>query len=105
MLIWFRPMISTVPSMWEIILNAGNILPDLPVLPELLSSCRIWRDSGQTEDIFIQAAQQLEGTPVTLFKMGGTGCTDDHKFLEENLKEGMCLGFDAVLSAQRKPGN
>lgn len=32
-------------------LNAGNILPDLPVLPELLSSCRIWRDSGQTEDI------------------------------------------------------
>lgn len=41
----------TVPSMWEIILNAGNILPDLPVLPELLSSCRIWRDSGQTEDI------------------------------------------------------
>ena len=35
----------------EIILNAGNILPDLPVLPELLSSCRIWRDSGQTEDI------------------------------------------------------
>ena len=35
MLIWFRPMIFMVLSMLEIILNAENTSPDLPVLPEL----------------------------------------------------------------------
>lgn len=50
----------------------------------------LWTDGRY----FIQAAQQLEGTPVTLFKMGEPDVPTIHKFLEENLKEGMCLGFD-----------
>ena len=50
----------------------------------------LWTDGRY----FIQAAQQLEGTPVTLFKMGEPDVPTIHKFLEKNLKEGMCLGFD-----------
>ncbi len=50
----------------------------------------LWTDGRY----FIQAAQQLEGTPVTLFKMGEPDVPIIHKFLEETLKEGMCLGFD-----------
>ncbi len=50
----------------------------------------LWTDGRY----FIQAAEQLEGTPVTLFKMGEPDVPTIHKFLEENLKEGMCLGFD-----------
>ncbi len=50
----------------------------------------LWTDGRY----FIQAAQQLEGTPVTLFKMGEPDVPTIHKFLEKNLKKGMCLGFD-----------
>ena len=50
----------------------------------------LWTDGRY----FIQAAQQLDGTPVTLFKMGEPDVPTTHRFLEENLKEGMCLGFD-----------
>ena len=50
----------------------------------------LWTDGRY----FIQAAQQLEGTPVTLFKIGEPDVPTIHKFLEENLKKGMCLGFD-----------
>lgn len=50
----------------------------------------LWTDGRY----FIQAAAQLEGTPVTLFKMGEPDVPTICKFLEEHLKEGMCLGFD-----------
>ncbi len=50
----------------------------------------LWTDGRY----FIQAAQQLSGTPVTLFKMGEPDVPTIHEFLEKNIKEGMCLGFD-----------
>lgn len=50
----------------------------------------LWTDGRY----FIQAAAQLAGTPVTLFKMGEPDVPTIYKFLEEHLKEGMCLGFD-----------
>ena len=57
----------------------------------------LWTDGRY----FIQAAQQLEGTPVTLFKIGEPDVPTIHKFLEENLKKGMCLGFDGrTVSAE-----
>ena len=50
---------------------------------------------------FIQAAAQLEGTGVDLFKMGEPGVPTIHQFLEEKLGEGMCLGFDGrTISAK-----
>ena len=50
----------------------------------------LWTDGRY----FIQAAAQLEGTGVDLFKMGEPGVPTIHQFLEEKLGEGICLGFD-----------
>lgn len=50
----------------------------------------LWTDGRY----FIQASQQLKGTPFTLFKMGEPDVPTIHEFLEENLKDSMCLGFD-----------
>ena len=44
----------------------------------------LWTDGRY----FIQAAQQLEGTPVTLFKMGEPDVPTIHKFLEEKSERG-----------------
>jgi len=60
----------------------------------------LWTDGRY----FIQAAQQLEGTPVTLFKMGEPDVPTIHKFLEENLKEGMCFGFDGRTVSAEEAG-
>ena len=57
----------------------------------------LWTDGRY----FIQAAAQLEGTGVDLFKMGEPGVPTIHQFLEEKLGEGMCLGFDGrTISAK-----
>ena len=57
----------------------------------------LWTDGRY----FIQAAAQLEGTGVDLFKMGELGVPTIHQFLEEKLGEGMCLGFDGrTISAK-----
>lgn len=50
----------------------------------------LWTDGRY----FIQAAQQLEGTAVELFKMGEPGVPTVHAFLKEKLAAGTCLGFD-----------
>lgn len=50
----------------------------------------LWTDARY----FIQAERQLEGSTVTLFKMGEPEVPTVHEFLEKNLKEGQCLGFD-----------
>jgi Xaa-Pro aminopeptidase len=50
----------------------------------------LWTDGRY----FIQAAQQLEGSTVTLFKMGEPEVPTVHEFLKKTLKEGQCLGFD-----------
>ena len=57
----------------------------------------LWTDGRY----FIQAAAQLEGTGIDLFKMGEPGVPTIHQFLEEKLGEGMCLGFDGrTISAK-----
>ena len=57
----------------------------------------LWTDGRY----FIQAAAQLEGTGVDLFKMGEPGVPTIHQFLEEKSGEGMCLGFDGrTISAK-----
>ena len=72
--------------------SAGTLV----ILPD---KAYLWTDGRY----FIQAAQQLEGTPVTLFKMGEPDVPTIHKFLEENLKwlkEGtinFLIGQDAAV--------
>lgn len=50
----------------------------------------LWTDGRY----FIQAAAQLTGSGVTLYKMGEPGVPTIEEFLEQNLKNGQCLGFD-----------
>lgn len=50
----------------------------------------LWTDGRY----FIQAENQLKGTPVTLFKMAEEGVPTVKEYVEQNLKEGQCLGFD-----------
>lgn len=50
----------------------------------------LWTDGRY----FVQAAAQLEGTSVDLYKMGQEGVPTVDEFLERTLKEGECLGFD-----------
>lgn len=57
----------------------------------------LWTDGRY----FIQAAAQLEGSTVELFKMGEPGVLTVHEFLEKKMPEGGCLGFDGrTVSAQ-----
>lgn len=50
----------------------------------------LWTDGRY----FIQAADQLKDTGVTLFKMGEEGVPTINEYLEKTLNEGQCLGFD-----------
>ena len=50
----------------------------------------LWTDGRY----FIQAADQLRGSGITLFKMGEKGVPDIGTYLKDYLKEGMIFGFD-----------
>ena len=50
----------------------------------------LWTDGRY----FIQAAKQLEGTTVTLYKMGEEGVPTVDEYVEKTLQEGQTLGFD-----------
>ncbi len=50
----------------------------------------LWTDGRY----FIQAENQLKGSPVVLYKMDEEGVPTVKEYLEQNLKEGQCLGFD-----------
>ena len=50
----------------------------------------LWTDGRY----FIQAAKELEGTPVRLMKMGKPGVPDIEHFLRDRLPEGGVIAFD-----------
>lgn len=50
----------------------------------------LWTDGRY----FIQAENQLKGTPVVLYKMDEEGVPTVKEYLEQKLQEGQCLGFD-----------
>lgn len=57
----------------------------------------LWTDGRY----FVQAAGQLEGTGVVLNKMGQEGVPSIEEYLEKNLPENGCLGFDGrVVNSQ-----
>lgn len=57
----------------------------------------LWTDGRY----FVQAAKQLDGTGVTLRKMGQPGVPTIEEYLDEILPEGGCLGFDGrVVNGQ-----
>ncbi len=58
----------------------------------------LWTDGRY----FIQAAKQLEGSTVTLFRMGEPGVPTVHEFLDEKLRDGQCLGYDGRTVTARE---
>lgn len=50
----------------------------------------LWTDGRY----FVQAAQQLKNTTVTLFRMGEEDVPKINEYIEEKLDEGGCIGFD-----------
>lgn len=57
----------------------------------------LWADGRY----FIQAERQLAGTPVTLYRMGEEGVPTVKEYVEQNLPEKGCLGFDGrVMNAK-----
>ncbi|MDD2956930.1 MAG: aminopeptidase P family protein [Lachnospiraceae bacterium] len=50
----------------------------------------LWTDGRY----FLQAASQLEGSTITLYKSGEEGVPATDEFLQSHLKSGQCLGFD-----------
>ena len=58
----------------------------------------LWTDGRY----FIQAADQLQGSTVELFKSGKPGVPTVHEFLADKLQEGMCLGFDGRTVSARE---
>ena len=52
----------------------------------------LWTDGRY----FIQAQQQLENSPVTLFKMGEEGVPTVKEYVKQKLGQGQCLGFALV---------
>lgn len=57
----------------------------------------IWTDGRY----FIQCAKEIEGTGVTMFRMGDAGVPTIKEYLVENMKEGQVLGFDGrVITSQ-----
>ncbi|MEY8517056.1 aminopeptidase P family protein [Lachnospiraceae bacterium 29-84] len=57
----------------------------------------LWTDGRY----FIQAEKELENSPVTLYRMGEEGVPTVREYVEQNLREGGCLGFDGrVINAK-----
>ena len=55
-----------------------------------MTEAGLWTDGRY----FVQAAKQLEGTTVTLYRMGEEGVPTVNEYLEKTLQEGETLGFD-----------
>lgn len=61
-----------------------------------LDKAGLWTDSRY----FLQGAQQIEGTPLTLFKEGVTGVPSIEKFLATELPKGAVVGCDGNCFSQ-----
>ena len=55
-----------------------------------MNEAGLWTDGRY----FVQAAKQLEGTTVKLFKMGEEGVPTVDEYIADTLPQGGCLGFD-----------
>ena len=58
----------------------------------------LWTDGRY----FIQAADQLRGSTIELFRSGEPGVPTVHQFLAEKLEKSMCLGFDGRTVSARE---
>ena len=59
-----------------------------------MTEAGLWTDGRY----FVQAAKQLAGTGVTLHKMGEEGVWTVNEYIEKNLQENACIGFDGRVA-------
>lgn len=62
-----------------------------------MTEAGLWTDARY----FVQAGRQLEGTTVTLYKMGEEGVPTIKEYITDTLKDGECLGFDGRVINSR----
>lgn len=62
-----------------------------------LEEAGLWTDGRY----FVQAEKQLQGSTVTLFRMGEEGVPTVTEFIEDKLEKGGCLGFDGRVVNSR----
>lgn len=55
-----------------------------------MTEAGLWTDGRY----FVQAARQLKGTTITLYRMGEEGVPTVNEYIEKNLMEGETIGFD-----------
>lgn len=55
-----------------------------------MTEAGLWTDGRY----FVQAARQLKGTTITLYRMGEEGVPTVNEYIEKNLMEGEKIGFD-----------
>ena len=55
-----------------------------------LKEAKLWTDGRY----FLQAAEQLEGTDISLMKSGEEGVPTIQEYLADSLQDGNCLGYD-----------
>ncbi len=58
----------------------------------------LWTDGRY----FLQAARQLEGSGIDLFRMGEPGVPTEEAYLQEHLQPGQCLAFDGRTVTARR---
>lgn len=62
-----------------------------------MTEAGLWTDGRY----FVQAARQLEGTTITLYRMGEEGVPTVNEYIEKVLKQGETIGFDGrVVNAR-----
>ncbi|MCH4190866.1 MAG: aminopeptidase P family N-terminal domain-containing protein [Butyrivibrio sp.] len=62
---------------------------------------RDWAGMWTDGRYFIQAEREMEGTGVTLYRMMDEGVPTINEYLQQNMQDGQCLGFDGrVISAE-----
>ncbi len=82
-----------VPERWKGRAFISGFTGSFGILVILADKAGLWTDGRY----FIQAERQLEGSGITLFKMGMPDVPDYIDWIAGELKENMRIGFDALV--------
>ncbi len=87
-----------VPQCWQRRPWISGFSGSMGVVLVKLHDAGLWADGRY----FLQAAEQLKGSGIRLYKMGQPGVPTLNEFLEKNLRKGECLGIDPQTVSMRR---
>ena len=103
--IWCQRMIFMDLNMWVITLNVENIITGFTgsagTAVIMQDMAGLWTDGRY----FIQAADQLRGSTIELFRSGEPGVPTVHQFLAEKLEKVCVWALMDVQSVQKEQKN